>query len=102
MSKERLFYTAEMSEVLQKEYTEATGHNPIFTDENECQTFTLYYIRWLEMRVYELEGRPQPLPPKEYCSGCKQMVHFEDPVSPWPMCPNCFNKDDPQSLTAPN
>lgn len=89
MNKERLYHAPEMSEVLQKEYTKATGLSPLFEGEPDH-----YYIRWLEIRIYEAEGRPQPLYPKEYCGTCKQMVHFEGPVSPWPMCPNCFDKEN--------
>lgn len=97
MNAEKLFYTAEMSQTMQAEYTKAFGSSPYFTDDDGYQHLNNYYIRWLEMRVYELEGRPQPLPPKEWCSGCKEWVHFEDPVSPWPMCPNCFDKDEPEA-----
>lgn len=89
MNTERLFYTEEMSEVLHKEYTEAFGSAPYFTDNEGNQTLNSLYIRWLELRIYELSGRPQPMPPKEYCGGCKQMVQMIDPVSPWPLCPNC-------------
>lgn len=91
---EKLYYAPEMSDVLQKEYTEAFGSGPFFTDDEGNQILNDFYIRWLEIRIYEAEGRPQPLYPKKYCGSCKQMVHFEDPVSPWPMCPNCFGKDE--------
>lgn len=89
----KLYHTPEMSEVLQKEFTQDTGLSPIIDIGEGFQELNHVYIRWLEIKIYELQGKPQPLYPKEYCGSCNQMVHFEDPVSPWPMCPNCFDKD---------
>lgn len=64
MSKELLFHTAEITGTLQKEYTEATGLNPFFYDEEtKLKDYSIYYIRWLEIRVYELLNRPQPQEP---------------------------------------
>lgn len=93
MSNQLLFYTAEMSEVLQREFTEATGSSPVFKDDEGCEMLSTSYIRWLEIRIYELENRPQPQEPLEECPNCRQMVQMVDPVSPWAYCPNCHPEE---------